>query len=210
MSAETEIFQVKTILKEPKVILPKPEYRKGEILIPESVIDKRISEMAGILAEEYKEKNLLMIPLLNGAFMFASDLSKGLWRAGLEDAELDFMSVGSYGKNKKSAGKLKVYKELKIPIKDRHILLVEDLVDSRLTLATIHQSMIEEGAASVKSCVLVSKQRDDLNIQYEPDLVGFLTPNVWIQGRGMDSKERNRMNPNIVVGTDYSSLQADF
>jgi len=187
-----EIWQAKTILQ-------KPEYKKGEILIAEPDILHRIDEMAGGLAERYQGQKLLMIGLLNGAFMFASDLCKALWRAGLEDGELDFISVGSYGKNQKSTGELTVYKQLKIPIKDRHVLLVEDLTDTRLTLAKIHQLMIDGGAASVQSCVLVLKRVKNLEIQYEPDFVGFSIPDLWIEGGGMDSNERGRMNPNIIV-----------
>jgi len=203
---------VETLLtapKSPTILIPqKSEYLNGEILIPELAIDQRIKEMGGDIGGMYGGKNLLMTGLLSGAFMFMSDLCKEVWRAGLGDGELDFTSIGSYGKKRSSAGKLIIYKKLKIPVKGRHILLVEDLVDTGFTLAETHQSMLDQGAASVASCVLVSKRIN--NSLYKPDFVGFSIPDVWIQGRGMDSAELFRMDPNITVGMDYVNLPQEL
>jgi len=188
----------------PRHIPRSPEYKKGEIVVAGPDIIRRLDEMRGGLAEIYRGKNLLMVGLLNGAFTVTSELGQAMWRAGLEDTEVDFMAVSSYEKAKTSSGVLNVHKQLKLDPTGRHILLIDDVFDSGLTLAQIHD-MFRQIAASVASFVLVSKRNSERTLAYEPDFVGFSVPNIWLEGHGMDSGEHGRNNPDIIVGMDYPS-----
>jgi len=191
-----------SVMTEVKIIPQAKEYNKGEIIIGGSDILRRINEMADDLAEQYQGKNVLLIGLLNGAFMVTSDLGQALWNKGICDSEVDFMAVSSYGNDSESRGELNIHKGLKNSPADRHVLLIDDVFDSGLTLAGIHERIARE-AASVKSFVLVSKDNPNRKIKYKPDYIAFSTPNIWLEGHGMDSGEHGRLNPNIIIGKDY-------
>jgi len=190
-------------LLEARVIPVLPEYKKDQIVIPELKIIRRMKEMARPLATIYKDKNLLMVGLLTGCYMVMSDLGKALWEEGLHDMEQDFMVVGSYGDRTESSGHLDIKSDMKTNPKERHILIVDDVADTRLTLAGIHQLMLDRGAMSVASFVLVNKQVAKPLVQYEPTYSAFITPRIWLEGKGMDSAGKGRANPNVIVGMDY-------
>ena len=162
-----------------------------DILVSSEAIQKRVAELGAELTEFYKGKPLTVICLLNGALPFAADLMRAI------DLPLwyDSFAVSSYV-NTKSTGELKVRSALKLPVKDRHILLIDDVLDTGFTLKCIIRDFKDMGAASIKSCVLLNKDVEH-KLFAEPDWVGFNINNEFVVGYGLDYNEEYRNLPYI-------------
>ncbi|NLM61822.1 MAG: hypoxanthine phosphoribosyltransferase [Clostridiales bacterium] len=173
-----------------------------EILFTEQQLKQRIGELAVQLREEYHDKRPLLISILKGSFVFLADLVRELDF----DCTIDFMIVSSYGSKSKSTGAVKIIKDLDIDIENRHILIVEDILDSGLTLSYIKRILEAKKPASVRICTLLDKPARR-TAQITADYVGFTIPDKFIVGYGLDYAERYRNLP--VIGVLDPSIYSD-
>lgn len=166
----------------------------GEVLISEADLQEKITEIAARISEDYEGRKILVIGVLKGAIFFISDLVRQLSVA----CELDFMAVSSYGAATHSSGVVRILKDLDIPIAGRHVLIVEDVIDSGLTLSYLLKNLTSRGPASLEICTLLAKpgyKRLNLEARY----VGFELPDVFVVGYGLDYAERYRNLPHIAA-----------
>ena len=167
----------------------------ASILINESQLQKRISELAATIEADYADKeDLLLICVLKGGYMFLADLSRSLNRPH----ELDFMGISSYGAGTTSSGAVQIIMDLKAPITDRNVLIVEDIIDSGRTLEYMRRNLLARGPASVRICSLLSKPaRREIDVKV--DYVGFEIPDEFVVGNGLDFDEEYRNLPYIAI-----------
>ena len=164
----------------------------GEILVQADELQHRIKQMAEKIAADYEGKELLLIGVLKGAFIFLADLMRHLDTS----YEVDFMAVASYGSSTESSGVVRILKDLDAPLEGRHVLIVEDIVDSGLTLSWLLRNLATRRPRSLRVCALLRKPdavRADVDISY----VGFDIPNEFVVGYGLDYAERYRDLPYI-------------
>lgn len=165
------------------------------VLIDESTLQNRIGEMAAQIEADYADKDdLLLICVLKGAFVFLSDISRGLKRAH----SVDFMGISSYGKGTTSMGAVQIIMDLKAPIENRHVLIVEDIIDSGRTLDYMRRNLLARSPASLRICSLLNKPaRREINVHV--DYIGFDIPDEFVVGYGLDFDELYRNLPFIAV-----------
>jgi hypoxanthine phosphoribosyltransferase len=168
----------------------------ARILVSETDIHYRVRELARQLARDYAGvERLYLVGVLKGAFIFLSDLARALTQ--VEDAPphiVDFIAVSSYG-HSTTSGEVRLMMDLREPILDRHVILVEDIVDTGQTVKYLLHTLNGRGPASLRSCALVRKDRPDTSI--EVDYLGFTIPDVWVVGYGLDYAEMHRTLPYI-------------
>jgi hypoxanthine phosphoribosyltransferase len=165
-----------------------------KILIEEKELQAKVAELGAKITEDYKGKDLLIICVLKGAVIFTSDLIK---RIDLP-LDIDFMAISSYGANTKSSGVVRILKDLDMSIEGKHILIVEDIIDSGLTLAYMIENLKSRGPESVEICTILDKKERrtiDLDIKY----TGFVVPDEFVVGYGLDYAEKYRNLPYIAV-----------
>jgi hypoxanthine phosphoribosyltransferase len=155
--------------------------------IKDEEIQKRITEMGMQIAHEYRSKFPIFIGVLNGSFMFLADLLKNV----PIKCEMDFFKLSSYGDEKISSGKVKLLKELNADIADRHVIVVEDIVDSGLSIKFIKEMMNEMNPASLKIASLLLKP-GSLKHNIEIDYIGFEIPDKFVLGYGLDYAQKFR------------------
>ncbi len=150
-------------------------------------IQTRIAEMGADIARDYKGSNPLLLGVLKGAFVFLSDLVRAIdLKVGVE-----FMAISSYGAEMRTSGEVKIVKDLDVPIEGRDILVVEDIVDTGLTLSYLLANLRSRGARSVKLAALLDKwERREREVQI--DYLGFKIPDAFVVGYGLDFAERYR------------------
>jgi hypoxanthine phosphoribosyltransferase len=166
----------------------------GEILVQPDELSHRVRELAGEISRDYEGRDLLLIGVLKGAVFFLSDLMRHLE----VDCEVDFMAVSSYGSSTDSSGIVRILKDLDAPIAGRHVLIVEDIVDSGLTLSYLFRMLRARNPETLEVCALLTKperREVDLPIRY----VGFEIPNRFAIGYGLDHAERFRNLPYVAV-----------
>jgi hypoxanthine phosphoribosyltransferase len=165
-----------------------------EVLISAEEIEDKISTLAKQITEDYRGKDLLLVGVLKGAFVFMSDLARHVDLP----LEFDFMAVSSYGSATKSSGVVRILKDLDYEISGRHVLLVEDIIDSGLTISYLLRYLEARGPASLEICSLFWKRGEQavpLDVKYP----GFEIPSVFVVGYGLDYAERYRNLPYIGV-----------
>ncbi|WP_078556514.1 hypoxanthine phosphoribosyltransferase [Bacillus alkalicellulosilyticus] len=165
-----------------------------EILISEEEIETKIRELGKQLTVEYEGKNPLVIGVLKGAMLFMADLTKRIDTY----IEMDFMDVSSYGAGTVSTGEVKIVKDLDTSVEGRDVLIVEDIIDSGLTLSYLVQLFHYRKAKSVKVVTLLDKP-EGRKVDLTPDLAGFIVPDEFVVGYGLDYAERYRNLPYIGV-----------
>ena len=168
--------------------------RIGEILVTEDELAARIAELGAEISRDYADRNVLLVGVLKGAVFFLSDLMRHLEIP----CEVDFMAVASYGSSTDSSGVVRILKDLDLPIQDRHVVIVEDIVDSGLTLSYLLRTMRAREPASLEVCALLTKperRKSNVDIRY----VGFEIPNRFVIGYGLDFGERYRNLPYVAV-----------
>jgi hypoxanthine phosphoribosyltransferase len=170
------------------------EARVGEILVQPDELTHRVRELAGEISRDYEGRDLLLIGVLKGAVFFLSDLMRHLE----VDCEVDFMAVSSYGSSTDSSGIVRILKDLDAPIEGRDVLIVEDIVDSGLTLSYLFRMLRARGPATLEVCALLTK-RDRREIDLPIRYVGFEIPNRFAIGYGLDYAERYRNLPYVAV-----------
>ena len=166
----------------------------GEIIVQADELQHRIKEMAAEVSRDYAGKDLLLIGVLKGAVFFLADLMRQLDM----HCEVDFMAVASYGSSTESSGVVRILKDLDIPLEGRHVLVVEDIIDSGLTLSYLMRNLRARRPASLEVCALLTKparREIDIPVRY----VGFEIPNRFVVGYGLDFAERYRNLPYVGV-----------
>ncbi len=164
------------------------------VLFTEEQIQNRLAELAAEIERDYEGKELLLVGVLKGAVMVMADLARRFGR----HVEMDWMAVSSYGSGTKSSGVVRILKDLDTDITGRHVLVVEDIIDTGLTLSWLVSNLASRGPASVEICTLLRKpeaQQMSVDVKY----VGFDIPNEFVVGYGLDYDEKYRNLP--FVGT---------
>ncbi|NOU87546.1 hypoxanthine phosphoribosyltransferase [Paenibacillus sp. LMG 31460] len=165
-----------------------------EVLYSEEQIQGKIKELGEKLSIDYEGKNPLVICVLKGAFIFMADLVKQI-RVPLE---LDFMAVSSYGQSTKSSGVVKIIKDLDVPVEGRHILIVEDIIDSGLTLSYLIDVLERRNAKTISVVALFNKPARR-TVELEPEYAGYVLPDEFVVGYGLDYAEKYRNLPFIGI-----------
>ena len=168
----------------------------GEILVSGEDLQRRVAELGGRISEDYAGRDLIMVGVLKGAVIFLADLMRHLD----VPCEIDFMAVSSYGSQTDSSGVVRILKDLDAPIEGRHVLIVEDIIDSGLTLHYLMRSLQARGPASLEACALLTKP-DRLRVDLEPRYVGFRIADRFAVGYGLDYGQRYR-NLDYVAALD--------
>lgn len=171
----------------------------GEILVQQDELAHRVQVLGEEISSDYRGRSLLLVGVLKGAFFFLSDLMRQLDMP----CEVDFMAVASYGSSTDSSGVVRILKDLDASIEGRDVLIVEDIVDSGLTLSYLLRTLKAREPASLEVCALLTKperRKVDLPIRY----VGFEIPNRFVIGYGLDQAERFRNLPFVAVLSEGS------
>jgi hypoxanthine phosphoribosyltransferase len=166
----------------------------GEILVPAGDLERRVGELAEEISHDYEGRDLVLIGVLKGAVFFLSDLMRQL----TVPCEVDFMAVASYGSATKSSGVVRILKDLDAVIEGRDVMIVEDIVDSGLTLQYLLRNLAGRNPRSLEVCALLIKperRKVELNTRY----VGFEIPNKFAIGYGLDHDERYRNLPYVAA-----------
>ena len=171
-------------------------YTVGRLLISEEDLQARIRALGEEITSDYAGRAPLLVGVLKGAFMFMSDLSRAIDLP----VEFDFMAVSSYGHSTRSSGVVRIVKDLDIDLADRDVIIVEDIIDSGLTLNYLRRNLLARNPASLEVCALLVRENhrvDAAILRYE----GFRVPSDFLVGYGLDVNERFRNLPDIRVVT---------
>jgi hypoxanthine phosphoribosyltransferase len=169
----------------------------GEVLIEKESLGARIAELGAEISVDYAGRDLLLIGVLKGAVFFMADLMRKL----TIPCEVDFMAISSYGASTDSSGVVRILKDLDINIEGRHVLVVEDIIDSGLTLSYLMRNLESREPATLEVCALLTKP-DRREIEVPVRYVGFEIPNRFVIGYGLDYGERYRNLPYVAVLSD--------
>lgn len=166
----------------------------GRVVVTEEALQARIAELGAQITADYEGRAPLLVGVLKGAFVFMADLARQI----ALPVEFDFMAVSSYGTATKSSGVVRIVKDLDLDLSGRHVLVVEDIIDSGLTLAYLRKNLLARNPASVEVCALLL--REGLQ-KLDPDLryVGFSIPPDFVVGYGLDVGERYRNLPYVAA-----------
>ncbi|BDS49892.1 hypoxanthine phosphoribosyltransferase [Rhodoluna lacicola] len=165
-----------------------------KVLVTEEQINEKVAELAAELDKKYADKNVLLVGVLKGAVMFMADLS----RAMQIPVQMDWMAVSSYGSGTVSSGVVRILKDLDADVLGRHVVIVEDIIDSGLTLSWLVGNLEARGAASVEVVALLRKPAA-AKVEVNVGLVGFDIPNEFVVGYGLDYAERYRTLKGVAV-----------
>ena len=174
------------------------------VLIDEQTLARRVAELGAEVSADYAGRDLLLVGVLKGAIFFIADLMRHLD----VPCEVDFMAISSYGSATDSSGVVRILKDLDAPIEGRHVLVVEDIIDSGLTLAYLVRTLRARQPASLEVCALMTKparRKVDVACRY----VGFEIPERFVIGYGLDFAERYRNLPYVGVLRDTVAAQAE-
>ena len=173
--------------------------RIGEVVVTEEALTQRIAELGAQITEDYADRPPLLVGVLKGAFIFMADLA----RAIRLPVEFDFMAVASYGSATKTSGVVRIVKDLDVDLTSRHVLVIEDIVDSGLTLSYLRRALLARHPASLDVCALLVKeglQKTRPELRY----VGFTIPPEFVVGYGLDFDEKFRNLPFVARFDDGS------
>jgi hypoxanthine phosphoribosyltransferase len=166
----------------------------SKVLIEEDAVRARVAELGAEISSDYATKDLVLVGVLKGAVFFMADLMRHL----TIPCEVDFMAISSYGASTDSSGVVRILKDLDISIEGRDVLVVEDIIDSGLTLSYLTRNLESRNPASLEICALLTKpdrREIDVNVRY----TGFEIPNEFVIGYGLDFGERYRNLPYVAV-----------
>ena len=165
-----------------------------EVLFSEEQLDRRVREIAAQIEKDYEGKEIMLISVLRGSFVFMADLCR---RIDLP-CTLDFMSVSSYGKGTSSSGQVQITKDLSSDISDQHIIVIEDILDSGNTLSYLLKLLEQRNPASIRLCTLLDKPERRVK-EVKVDYSGFTIPDAFVVGYGLDYAEQYRNLPYIGI-----------
>jgi hypoxanthine phosphoribosyltransferase len=169
-------------------------YQGLEVLYSRQQIAERVAEMGAQITRDLNGEKLVMVGVLKGAAFFLADLSRSIQA----DATFDFVAVSSYGKGSRSSGAVKLIKDLDQPIEGKNVLIVEDILDTGLTLAYLRKIFLQHHPKSLRIAALLDKPSRRIE-KIDADYVGFSIPNLFVIGYGMDYAERYRNLPDICL-----------
>ncbi len=173
-----------------------PEYRAAiaEVILTEEQIRAKVADLAEAVSREYAGKRLLIVGVLNGAIVFVADLLRAL----TVPAELDFVGVSSYGGSTVSCGEVELTKDVAGSLEGKHVLVVDDIVDTGRTVAALVACLKAKNPDSVRVCTLLDKPSRRA-VDFRPDLVGFTIPDKFVVGYGLDFAQAYRGLPYVAV-----------
>ncbi len=163
-----------------------------KLVISRQHIQEKIVELAALITADYAGKELILVGVLNGAFMFLADLCRQI----AVPHQIDFIRVASYGKSDSSSGSIRLSKDVELDLRGKHVLLVEDIIDTGTTLAWLKDCFRDKQAASVRICTLVDK-KERRRSQVPIDYIGFALDRGFLVGYGLDYAEQYRHLPEI-------------
>ena len=169
-------------------------YQGLDVLYSRQQIAERVAEMGAQITRDLNGEKLVMVGVLKGAAFFLVDLSRSIQA----DATFDFVAVSSYGQGQRSSGAVKVIKDLDQPIEGKNVLIVEDILDTGLTLAYLRKLFLQQHPKSLRIATLLDKPSRRIE-KIDADYVGFSIPNLFVIGYGMDYGERYRNLPDICI-----------
>ena len=167
---------------------------KPRVLIHREEIEKKVAELADELRRDYQDKHPLLIGALKGSFVFMSDLIRKL----NIPVEIYFIMLSSYGSGKETSGKIKLLQRVKTPIRGRHVLVIEDIIDSGLTVRFLLDYLGRRKPSSLKLCTMFDKPSRRV-VEIPIDYVGFTIPDAFVVGYGLDLDEKFRYLPDLCV-----------
>ena len=179
-------------------------YAAGRLLISEEDLQSRIRALGREITADYAGRAPLLVGVLKGAFMFMSDLARAIDLP----VEFDFMAVSSYGHSTRSSGVVRIVKDLDLDLADRDVIIVEDIIDSGLTLNYLRRNLLARNPASLEVCALLVRENHRMDgsiLRYE----GFRVPSDFLVGYGLDVNERFRNLPDIRVVASAPDADAD-
>nr|AIA18351.1 NUDIX domain protein [uncultured bacterium] len=160
-------------------------------------IQDRVNQLAEEIAKDFENKKILLVCVLNGAYMFASDLSKALWNAGNKEFEIDFVRISSYGVERKSSGQPRLTKDIEMDLEGKDVIIVEDIIETGYTLQFLVEHLKGFKPTSIKICALLSKPLR--KVPLEADYLGFeVGANDWVEGYGLDTAGNGRGRDDII------------
>ena len=169
-------------------------YQGLDVLYSRQQIAERVAEMGAQITRDLNGEKLVMVGVLKGAAFFLVDLSRTIQA----DATFDFVAVSSYGNGQRSSGAVKVIKDLDQPVEGKNVLIVEDILDTGLTLAYLRKILLQQHPKTLRIATLLDKPSRRIE-KIEADYVGFSIPNLFVIGYGMDYAERYRNLPDICI-----------
>lgn len=169
-----------------------------ETLLTREQITDRVDELGQQIAQDYEGKELVIVGILTGSYIFVADLTRAINEHGKTDFEVDFMGISSYGFGTESSRQPRITKDLEIDVSGKHVLVAEDMVDTGYSFKTLLKMLSVRSAKSVKTCVLLSKP-DRREVEVPIDYLGFEISDKWVEGYGLDTNQMGRGNPKIVV-----------
>jgi hypoxanthine phosphoribosyltransferase len=170
------------------------EFAISEMLLTKEILAKRVQELAEQISGDYAGRELIVIGVLKGAFIFMADLI----RAMQVPCKIDFVQLASYGSGTVSAGQVIIKKDIDLPIAGRDVLIVEDILDTGLTLSFLFETLKDRTPRSLKVCVLLDKKMRR-KVPFEADYTGFAIEDRFVVGYGLDFDERGRYLPDVGV-----------
>ena len=166
----------------------------AKVLLTEEQLQQKVNELGARISEDYAGKNLLMVGILKGSVVFMADLM----RAVTVPAGIEFMAVSSYGGGVKTTGVVKIIKDINIPLEGWDVLIVEDILDSGMTLSYLTKYIMNKGAKSIKIVTLLDKP-ERRKVDVYPDYFGFVVPDEFVVGYGLDYDEKYRNLPYVGI-----------
>jgi hypoxanthine phosphoribosyltransferase len=163
-----------------------------KLVISQKQLQEKVGELAARISADYAGKDLVLIGILNGAFIFLADLARSI----TVPHQIDFIRVASYGTRDSSTGAIRLTKDVELDLKDKHVLLVEDIIDTGSTLKWLTKKFREQKAASVRICTLIDK-KERRSFKIPIDYVGFSLESGFLVGYGLDYAEQHRGLPEI-------------
>ena len=171
-----------------------------EVLYSQEQINTRLAELGAQITADYAGKDLVLVGVLKGSCVFMADLMREID----QPLTIDFMSVSSYKDGTKSTGDVEILKDLSNSIRDKHVLIVEDIIDTGLTLTRLVEILGSRGAASIKIATFLDKPEPRIKKELVVDYTGFVIPNKFVVGYGLDAAGRYRNQPFIAIVKDPS------
>ncbi len=171
--------------------------KKAHILITEQEIKEKVRQLGKQITEDYKDKEILVVGILKGSFIFMADLVREIEGK----VYIDFMQVSSYHTNMESSGEVIFVKDLSGDIKGKDVLIVDDIIDTGRTLEALVEALKQREPASIKTCVLLDK-KERREVNYDADYVGFVIPDRFVVGYGLDWAEEGRTLKDIYAVED--------